>query len=67
MPDNLNMSEDLLKVLCCPSCKGDSQLEFDEEINSLVCTTCSRKFLLVKVDGPDGEGLHIPQLLLKEE
>ncbi len=34
----MSLSEDLIKILACPVCKGD--LLYEEEKNRLVCKNC---------------------------
>ena len=53
----------LLKILCCPVCKGQSELEADKECTKLTCSKCSKEFTLEKVSGPQSKGLVIPRLL----
>jgi uncharacterized protein YbaR (Trm112 family) len=36
------LNKDLLKLLCCPKCKGD--LAFDESKNTLTCLKCARVY-----------------------
>ncbi len=36
------LSEELLKILCCPACKGD--LSYDREHNILTCGGCHRVY-----------------------
>jgi len=36
------LKEELLKILACPSCKGD--LNYKKEENQLVCQKCRLKF-----------------------
>ena len=63
----MKMNAKLLEVLCCPKCKGSSNLTFDEKAEKLNCDQCSRTFTVKKVSGPDGQGMLIPELLINEE
>lgn len=36
------ISDELLKILACPKCKGD--LEYDRENDKLICNTCRLKY-----------------------
>ncbi|MFH0779153.1 MAG: Trm112 family protein [Candidatus Eisenbacteria bacterium] len=49
------LSEELLRVLACPKCKGD--LEYDREKEKLVCRACRLRY-----DIRDG----IPIMLIDE-
>ncbi len=50
------LSEELLEILACPSCKGE--LVYDEKEEKLICKKCRLKFPVL-----EGE---IPDLLLKD-
>ena len=67
MNSELNIDPQLLKILCCPKCKGKSELVPDNESRSLVCDTCKSSYNLKKVAGPDGQGMLIPELLIQDE
>jgi hypothetical protein len=54
----------LMELLCCPSCKKDSQLVLNQEDNNLKCSVCSKDFEVQRVPGPDNKGILIPKLLL---
>ena len=43
------LSEELLKILACPKCKGD--LEYKEE--KLICNTCKLKYSILDGDIPN--------------
>ncbi|RKY56421.1 MAG: Trm112 family protein, partial [Candidatus Neomarinimicrobiota bacterium] len=36
------ISDELLKILACPKCKGD--LEYDRENDKLICNACRLKY-----------------------
>ena len=36
------LSDELLKILCCPACKGD--LDYDKEKDTLTCVSCNRVY-----------------------
>ena len=36
------LSPDLLKILCCPACKGE--LDYDARAESLTCRSCKRVY-----------------------
>lgn len=57
----------LLELLCCPSCKGDSELNMSQDTSSMSCNLCSRVFAVELVPGPQNEGILIPKLLLADE
>ena len=63
--NNDMIDPELLAILCCPSCKGDSKLEINEGADAMVCNQCGREFVLKKVPGPDNNGILIPELILK--
>jgi hypothetical protein len=54
----------LMELLCCPSCKKDSQLILNTEEQNLRCNKCSKEFAVQRVPGPDNSGILIPKLLL---
>lgn len=39
------INDELLKILCCPSCKGE--LEYFSNLNYLQCAKCSEKYFIV--------------------
>ncbi len=43
------LDKELLKILCCPKCKGD--LNYEEEKQTLTCTKCGKVYT-VKNDIP---------------
>jgi hypothetical protein len=43
------LDKELLKILCCPKCKGD--LTYEEEKQTLTCTKCGKVYA-VKNDIP---------------
>jgi uncharacterized protein YbaR (Trm112 family) len=55
----------LKKLLCCPACKGSSELleKLGKEV--LECSDCQKQYTLRKVAGPDEKGMFIPVLLLE--
>ena len=56
----------LNELMCCPSCKGNSSLVINSEKTILTCDTCQKKYSVKKVDGPDGKGVLIPNLLIDD-
>ena len=54
----------LMELLCCPACKGESNLQLSYDSEFLKCIECQRKFTVKKVAGPKGQGLLIPDLIL---
>jgi uncharacterized protein YbaR (Trm112 family) len=57
------MKKEIIKILCCPTCKGDLDLKIDKEENgeiitgTFTCQTCHVQYPII-----DG----IPDLLPKE-
>lgn len=45
------VSEELLKILACPKCKGD--LEHKEEDKKLICNKCRLKYGIIENDVPN--------------
>lgn len=64
MNSDLNIDPQLLKILCCPKCKGKSELSPNTERLALICSECQGSYNLKKVPGPNGEGMLIPELLI---
>ncbi|NQZ59246.1 MAG: hypothetical protein HRT88_17470 [Lentisphaeraceae bacterium] len=60
LPDLLN------SLICCPACKGKSSLIINTDKTHLTCDTCNKKYSVKKVDGPDGKGILIPNLLIDD-
>ena len=48
-PADTMLDKELLKILCCPKCKGD--LKYEEEKQTLTCTKCGKVYT-VKDDIP---------------
>lgn len=38
------LSDALLRILCCPDCRGD--LRYDREQNTLTCSSCGRVYAI---------------------
>ncbi|MCH2204897.1 MAG: hypothetical protein MK132_03370 [Lentisphaerales bacterium] len=66
MNKDLQLNPLLEELLCCPACKDDSTLERPGKAEKLVCSKCSREFVLKAVPGKDGKGMLIPSLLLED-
>jgi len=45
------VSNELLKILTCPKCKGE--LKYDKNENKLICNKCRLKFPILDGDIPD--------------
>ena len=56
----------LNELICCPACKGDSQLVLDAEEKSLTCNQCGNIYSVKSVPGPDNKGLLLPNLLIDD-
>ena len=67
MSSELQIDPLLLETLCCPKCKGDSELSPQYSNSALVCSSCNKSYKLKKVAGPNGQGMLIPELLVHDE
>ncbi|MCM8526147.1 MAG: hypothetical protein NE327_06495 [Lentisphaeraceae bacterium] len=67
MKQELKIDPQLLETLCCPKCKGQSELVPVMEKPALVCSQCSTSYKLKEVPGPHGQGMFIPELLVQDE
>ncbi|MEN9360775.1 MAG: hypothetical protein RL095_2310 [Verrucomicrobiota bacterium] len=58
------LAAELLELLACPRCPTRPPLRPDAAC--LVCDQCASRWPLLRVDGPDGAGLSIPDLFQSE-
>jgi len=61
----VQLKPNLLELLNCPVCKSGEGLEQQEK--ELHCLSCKQVFKLKQLDGPDGQGVLMPDFLEFED
>ena len=60
----VKISQKLMDLLCCPACKDNGGLSYNESQTALVCGNCQRTYEVKQFAGDQGQGISLPDLIL---